>query len=68
MNGNQLGDPERAAEAIVRVVGSSEPPLRLLLGSDALRRTRAKLAKFEREIAEWEDVTLSTDYREPALA
>lgn len=68
MHGNQLGDPERAAEAIVRVVGSPEPPLRLLLGSDALRRTRAKLAKFEREIEDWEAVTIGTDYPELAAS
>ena len=41
-----------------------DPPLHLLLGSDALRRARAKLAAVESEIAIWEDLTISTDFPE----
>ncbi|MEV5721967.1 SDR family NAD(P)-dependent oxidoreductase [Amycolatopsis mediterranei] len=35
-NGNQTGDPQRAAAAIVRIAQMPEPPERLILGSDAL--------------------------------
>ncbi|TCS11894.1 oxidoreductase [Caulobacter sp. BK020] len=64
MAGQQLGDPDRAADALLRIVDAPDPPLHLLLGSDALRRARAKLAAVEAEIATWEDLTISTDFPE----
>ena len=60
--GRQLGDPARAAAAILRLVDAGEPPLHLLLGSDALRRARAECAAVAAGIKGWEDVTLSTDH------
>jgi len=62
MAGQQLGDPDRAAEALLRIVDAPDPPLHLLLGSDALRRARAKLTAVEAEIGTWEDLTISTDF------
>lgn len=64
MAGQQLGDPDRAAQALLRVVDAPDPPLHLLLGSDALRRARAKLEAVQAEIATWEDLTISTDFAE----
>ena len=61
-DGRQLGDPDRAARAIVAAVCSSTPPLHLLLGSDALRRAREKLTAVTQEMEAWETVTLSTDF------
>lgn len=62
MAGRQLGDPGRAARAILALVDSPNPPLHLLLGSDALNRFRSKLDRVVAEIAEWEEVTLGTDF------
>lgn len=62
MGGKQLGDPDRAAQAIIQAVMSDSPPLHLLLGSDALRRAREKLDTMIEEIDRWEEVTRSTDY------
>lgn len=62
MAGRQLGDPDRAAQALLRIVDAPDPPLHLLLGSDALRRARAKLAAVESEIGAWENLTISTDF------
>lgn len=64
--GRQIGDPARAAAAIMAAVDTEQPPLHLLLGSDALRRTREKLATVTREIDAWETVTLGTDFPEGA--
>jgi NAD(P)-dependent dehydrogenase (short-subunit alcohol dehydrogenase family) len=60
--GRQAGDPVRAADAIIRVVESSNPPLHLLLGRNGLERVREKLDNLKRSIDEWEDVTLSADF------
>jgi NADP-dependent 3-hydroxy acid dehydrogenase YdfG len=61
-DGKQHGDPVRAVHAMMQVVESPNPPLRLLLGRSALERLRGKLATWEREIAEWEKVTVGADF------
>ncbi len=60
--GRQAGDPVRAADAIIKVVESSNPPLHLLLGRNGLARVPEKLDNLKRSIDEWEDVTLSADF------
>ncbi|MBY4710535.1 oxidoreductase [Burkholderia cepacia] len=60
-SGKQLGDPVKAARAILAVVAAQHPPAHLLLGSDALRLVRGKLAALDEEIRAWEAVTVSTD-------
>lgn len=62
VNHNQLGDPDRAARAILAAVQTDKPPRHLLLGSDALRRARDKNENLTREIELWKSWTLSTDY------
>jgi NAD(P)-dependent dehydrogenase (short-subunit alcohol dehydrogenase family) len=62
MAGRQLGDPVRAAQAILALVDAPSPPLHLLLGSDALRRAREKLDAMIAEMDGWEDVTRATDF------
>jgi NAD(P)-dependent dehydrogenase (short-subunit alcohol dehydrogenase family) len=62
MAGKQIGDPARAATAIIRAVRAPEPPLHLVLGSDAFRRTLDKQKRFAAELDAWKDVTLGTDY------
>lgn len=64
IDGRQPGDPKRAAEALLQVVASDDPPLRLLLGSDALRRAEGELVAQRAEIDTWIDLTRSTDYPE----
>ncbi|KVU57013.1 oxidoreductase [Burkholderia cepacia] len=60
-SGKQPGDPVKAARAILAVVAAQHPPAHLLLGSDALRLVRGKLAALDEEIRAWEAVTVSTD-------
>ena len=62
LGGKQIGDPARGAEAILRAVESPEPPLHLLLGSDAVKRARAHLRKMADEFDRWEPVSLGTDF------
>jgi NAD(P)-dependent dehydrogenase (short-subunit alcohol dehydrogenase family) len=63
-SGKQIGDPVMGAKAILQAVDSPAPPLHLLLGSDALRRARAKIEQMTQQINEWESVSLSTDFAE----
>ena len=64
IDGRQPGDPAKAAQAILQAVASDEPPLRLLLGSDALRRAEAELDRQRAEIDAWREVTTGTDFTE----
>jgi short-subunit dehydrogenase len=61
-SGKQAGDPYRAADAIIKVAESADPPLHLLLGKVALDRVREKLTSHLALIDKWEEVTLSADY------
>jgi NADP-dependent 3-hydroxy acid dehydrogenase YdfG len=63
-DGKQRGDPVRAVHAMMQIVESPAPPLRLLLGASALQRMGAKLANWEKEIAAWEKVTVGADFPE----
>ena len=61
-SGHQPGDPKRAAQAIVTVVDSPEPPLNLVLGAPGLKMAREKLKALAAEFDKWEALTLSADY------
>ena len=62
MNGAQIGDPEKAAAAIIRITTEPNPPLHLLLGQDAYNRAVRKLATFRQELDAWEPLTVSTGF------
>lgn len=60
-SGNQPGDPNRAAQAIVKAVESEEPPLRLLLGAAALKGALGKIDVLKKDFDDWSDVTVWAD-------
>jgi len=61
-SGSQPGDPVRAAQAIIKAVESSNPPLRLLLGVAALKGARNKLAELQKDYDTWEETTSGADF------
>ena len=63
-NGRQPGDPLKAVQAMIQVVNSPNPPLRLLLGAGALKRVRQKIETWQKELAAWEPVTVGADFPE----
>jgi NAD(P)-dependent dehydrogenase (short-subunit alcohol dehydrogenase family) len=62
-NGHQPGDPAAAADAIVMAITSANPPLHLVLGSDAYRIANDKVEAFRRELEGWRELTMSTDFK-----
>ncbi|WP_409076406.1 oxidoreductase (plasmid) [Pantoea sp. C3] len=60
-SGKQLGNPVKAAHAMLALIESQSPPVHLLLGSDALSLVRQKLTALNNEIEQWEQLTRSTD-------
>ncbi|MGZ3880140.1 MAG: oxidoreductase [Flavisolibacter sp.] len=62
MDGNQEGDPVKAAKAIVDYVQSNKEHLRLPLGKVTIQSMRAKLAAVEKDLAANESIAVSTVY------
>lgn len=59
-DGKQLGDPRKAAQAMIQAVESEDPPLRLMLGADAYALWEQKLAAMQAELARWRSVGEAT--------
>jgi short-subunit dehydrogenase len=62
ISGNQAGDPVRAVKAMIQVVESETPPMRLLLGAAALRGAREKLEELKNDFDTWASVTEGADF------
>lgn len=62
IDGKQQGDPEKAAEIIVRMVQEGKAPSRLFLGKYAMDKARNKMRAIERDLQEWEAASLSADF------
>jgi NAD(P)-dependent dehydrogenase (short-subunit alcohol dehydrogenase family) len=63
-SGTQAGDPQKGAEAIISVVGSPNPPLRIILGKAALARFRDRLTSWRKELDTWETLSNGVDFHE----
>lgn len=61
-SGNQPGDPDKAARALLRLVEARNPPTRLFLGEDALDLVTRKLDQMKTEIAAWDALSRSTAF------
>ncbi|WP_037365246.1 oxidoreductase [Amycolatopsis orientalis] len=59
--GQGIGDPGRAGDALLRLLDEENPPVHLLLGSDALRLVTAGRQRVQADFDAWQDLTLSTD-------
>ncbi|WP_433124434.1 oxidoreductase [Micromonospora sp. CA-240977] len=58
-SGNQPGDPARAAQAIIRITRVDDPPLRLLLGADAVAGASAAAEALAASDARWRELSES---------
>jgi NADP-dependent 3-hydroxy acid dehydrogenase YdfG len=58
-----LGDPKKAAKIIFKISRIPNPPLRLLLGSDAYQRALKKINELKIEYTKFEKISKSTDIK-----
>ncbi|MCP9213425.1 oxidoreductase [Streptomyces cucumeris] len=65
-SGNQLGNPAKAGEAVVRIASVDQPPAHLVLGSDALRLVTTARTAVDEDIRAWETLSRTTDFDEGA--
>lgn len=61
-HGTQPGDPARAAKLLIEVIGGETLPVRLLLGSDAVKIVGDEIAAQLKEIGHWTNVSVRTDF------
>ncbi|BCY10678.1 SDR family NAD(P)-dependent oxidoreductase [Actinoplanes sp. L3-i22] len=62
MPGTQLGDPVRAAAAIIRVADDGGAPLHQLLGSDSYGLAKARLDALTADVEAGRELALSTEF------
>ena len=60
IDGTQPGDPRKAAAAILSVLDSPDPPLRLALGGDAVDAIREEHVRRGADLDAWESVSRDT--------
>ena len=63
-SGAQPGDPKRAAKAMIQVVETENPPLRLLLGKAAVKGAFEKLEELKEDFTTWKEVSEGADFPE----
>lgn len=61
-DGKQPGDPRKAAEAMIAAIESQEPPLRLLLGRDAIGLWEKKQAALAADLTRWRRIGEQTAF------
>jgi NAD(P)-dependent dehydrogenase (short-subunit alcohol dehydrogenase family) len=59
-NGLQPGDPAKAAAAIIAALDADEPPLRLVLGADAIGNIGRRLGVLTEELEAWRSLGEAT--------
>ncbi|KAK6434525.1 hypothetical protein LTR95_009289 [Oleoguttula sp. CCFEE 5521] len=68
-NGTQAGEPKKGAEAMWEVAKMKDPPLRLVIGSDAYTAIMGKLKTYGENYPKYEKLSNSTDvegYQRPS--
>ncbi|KAF3999898.1 oxidoreductase [Glaciimonas immobilis] len=61
-SGDQPGDPERAAAAMILVTEAENPPQHLVLGAFGIDAVTKKLKDGLAQIEAWHDISLGTDF------
>lgn len=63
-NGTQVGDVNKAAKAMYKFAVMDDPPLRVVIGSDAYKAIFDKLDKYQKNYKKYEELSNSTDVDE----
>jgi NAD(P)-dependent dehydrogenase (short-subunit alcohol dehydrogenase family) len=61
-SGKQAGDPERAAEAMIKVYEEDNPPRHLVLGAWGVDAVKTAMARRTAEMDAWSEVGIGTDF------
>lgn len=62
LQGSQLGDPVKGAEAIIEIAVAGKGPLNQLLGSDSYQYAKARIAALTADVEDGRELALTTDH------
>ncbi len=65
-DGKQKGDPVKAAQAVMMAADAKEPPLNLLLGTDAVMMANQRIAQLLLDMGRWGPVSETIGFDDPA--
>jgi NAD(P)-dependent dehydrogenase (short-subunit alcohol dehydrogenase family) len=61
-NGNQNGDPDKAAAVMIALAEQEQPPVQLFLGQDAYDLAHAKIASVQQDMDKMKELATSTGF------
>jgi NAD(P)-dependent dehydrogenase (short-subunit alcohol dehydrogenase family) len=61
-NGNQAGDPDKAAEVLIKVAQMEQPPIHLFLGQDAYDLAEVKISTVKADMDTVKDLATATGF------
>lgn len=67
INGKQMGDPDKAAAALISVANMKEAPLHLFLGADAYEFVNKKIDSLKESMQSIKELATATAYEETAV-
>jgi NAD(P)-dependent dehydrogenase (short-subunit alcohol dehydrogenase family) len=62
MDGNQAGDPDKAADALIALAENPNAPVRVFLGSDAWKRASDKMEQLQQLLEQNKSMAFGTDF------
>ncbi|TDW46513.1 NADP-dependent 3-hydroxy acid dehydrogenase YdfG [Flavobacterium sp. 270] len=62
IDGNQPGDPEKLADALINMSKEENPALHLFLGQDAYDMANLKIESVQADLEKWKSVSVSTGF------
>lgn len=65
-NGQQPGDPARAAAVLTQISEAHNPPLHLFLGDDAYQVANLKIAAVQHDLQQWQSLSAATIFADTA--
>ncbi|CAG5004987.1 3-phenylpropionate-dihydrodiol/cinnamic acid-dihydrodiol dehydrogenase [Dyadobacter sp. CECT 9275] len=67
INGNQPGDPDKAADALIQLSLEENPVVHLFLGQDAFDLAKEKIRQIEKDMETAKDISVSTGFEVSGL-
>jgi NAD(P)-dependent dehydrogenase (short-subunit alcohol dehydrogenase family) len=62
INGNQPGDPVKAAQVLMQLSEAENPPVHLFLGEDAYQLANQKIAAVQHDLQQWQATATATGF------
>ena len=62
INGNQPGDPAKAAAVLIEMSETEQQPVHLFLGADAYQMANQKIATVQQDMQQWQEAATTTSF------